>query len=115
MPNEEKGKIRPGHPSFHHDGRTIRARIRFFPKTAKTTRHAKRKKEPQETVELSDQQELVDIRKKLGLRHQDYAIMLESVFPDYRHTLMDEPHRSRQTSCKPPGSCWLKTVRNPGY
>ncbi len=78
MPNEKKkGKsgldtlpsitmVEPSEPEF------VSSR-----KTAKTTRHAKRKKEPQETVELSpDQQELVDIRKKLGLRHQDYAIML---------------------------------------
>lgn len=49
--------------------------IRKTARTAKNTRN--RKKGPKETVELSpDQQELVDIRKKLGLRHQDYAIML---------------------------------------
>ena len=47
-------------------------------KIAKTARNTKNKrKTARETIELSkDQQELVDIRKKLGLRHQDYAIML---------------------------------------
>lgn len=44
----------------------------------KTARNgANRKKAQKVTTELSpDQRELVDIRKKLGLRHQDYAIML---------------------------------------
>ena len=47
-------------------------------KTAKMAKNNKnRKKSLKGTVELSpDQQELVNIRKKLGLRHQDYAIML---------------------------------------
>ena len=49
--------------------------VRKITRAARNTKN--RKKTAKETVELSkDQQELVDIRKKLGLRHQDYAIML---------------------------------------
>ena len=61
--------------------------IRKTARTAKNTRN--RKKGPKETVELSpDQQELVDIRKKLGLRHQDYAIMLGIGLPvSVRHPM----------------------------
>lgn len=47
-------------------------------KHAKTTRNSKtRKKIQKEPIELSpDQQELVNIKNTLGLRHQDYAILL---------------------------------------
>ena len=47
-------------------------------KHAKTTRNTKnRRKNPKTPIELSpDQQELVNIKNTLGLRHQDYAILL---------------------------------------
>lgn len=47
-------------------------------KHAKTTRNTKtRRKNQKEPIELSpDQQELVNIKNTLGLRHQDYAILL---------------------------------------
>lgn len=47
-------------------------------KHAKTTRNSKtRRKTLKEPIELSpDQQELVNIKNALGLRHQDYAILL---------------------------------------
>ena len=47
-------------------------------KHARTTRNAKNKRRTQkDPIELSpDQQELVNIKNSLGLRHQDYAILL---------------------------------------
>ena len=47
-------------------------------KHAKTTRNSKtRRKTLKEPIELSpDQQELVNLKNALGLRHQDYAILL---------------------------------------
>ena len=47
-------------------------------KHAMTTRNAKNKRRTQkDPIELSpDQQELVNIKNSLGLRHQDYAILL---------------------------------------
>lgn len=47
-------------------------------KHARTTRNTKNKRRPlKEPIELSaDQQELVNIKNSLGLRHQDYAILL---------------------------------------
>ncbi len=47
-------------------------------KHARTTRNTKnRKRIPKDPIELSpDQQELVNIKNSLGLRHQDFAILL---------------------------------------
>lgn len=69
-------------------------------KHARTTRNTKnRKRNQKDPIELSpDQQELVDIKNSLGLRHQDYAILLGIGLPVFRHTPMVVRLRYRQTS-----------------
>lgn len=54
------------------------AEIVSIKKHARTTRNTKnRKRNQKDSIELSpDQRELVDIKNSLGLRHQDYAILL---------------------------------------
>lgn len=69
-------------------------------KHARTTRNAKnRKRNQKDPIELSpDQKELVNIKNSLGLRHQDYAILLGIGLPVFRHTPMDVRHLFRPTS-----------------
>lgn len=69
-------------------------------KHARTTRNAKNKRRTQkDPIELSpDQQELVNIKNSLGLRHQDYAILLGIGLPAFPHTPMGGRRRYRPTS-----------------